>query len=142
MRSRRHRGCSQPPRPQSIRPENKKPNKLDDLYGSTWVTAGAGSVLFLFGQPGADQVELIHLKQPEAKIEGPGGANLTLVHDHEAGRSKLIGRFDPLQFLYNKGDKGSDGQRRRQSRNKTTRPDRRESENRTAPTSTGSSPTA
>ncbi|MDB2392803.1 bifunctional DNA primase/polymerase [Acidimicrobiaceae bacterium] len=75
--------------------ENKKPNKLDDLYGSTWVTAGAGSVLFLFGQPGADQVELIHLKQPEAKIEGPGGANLTLVHDHEAGRSKLIGRFDP-----------------------------------------------
>ena len=87
--------------------ENKKPNKLDDLYGSTWVTAGAGSVLFLFGQPGADQVELIHLKQPEAKIEGPGGANLTLVHDHEAGRSKLIGRFDPLQFLYNKGDKGA-----------------------------------
>ena len=35
------------------------------------------------------------------------GANLTLVHDHEAGRSKLIGQFDPLQFLYNKGDNGA-----------------------------------
>ena len=87
--------------------ENKKPNKLDDLYGSTWITAGAGSVLFLFGQPGADEVELIHLKQPEAKIEAASGANLTLVHDHEAGRSKLIGQFDPLQFLYIKGDKGA-----------------------------------
>ena len=87
--------------------ENKKPNKLDDLYGSTWITAGAGSVLFLFGQPGADEVELIHLKQPEAKIEAASGANLTLVHDHEAGRSKVIGQFDPLQFLYIKGDKGA-----------------------------------
>ena len=28
--------------------ENKKPKSLDDVYGSTWITAGAGSVLLLW----------------------------------------------------------------------------------------------
>ena len=74
--------------------DNKKPNKLDDLYGSTWIASGAGSVIYLFGDPGATQVELIHLKQPAA-IVGP----LNLEHDHEAGTTTALARFDPLAFL-------------------------------------------
>jgi hypothetical protein len=74
--------------------DNKKPNKLDDLYGSTWIASGAGSVIYLYGDPGATQVELIHLKQPAA-IVGP----LNLEHDHEAGTTSALARFDPLAFL-------------------------------------------
>jgi AAA domain len=31
---------------------NKEPNTLEDVYGSRWLTAGAGSVVSLFGEPG------------------------------------------------------------------------------------------
>jgi hypothetical protein len=44
------------------------------------LTAGAGSVVLLWGEPGDPLVELRHLKQPAGEI-GP----LTLVHDHIAG---------------------------------------------------------
>ena len=49
---------------------NSKPNKLADLYGNTWFTAGQGSVISLWGQPGDAAVELSHLKQPQEKV-GP-----------------------------------------------------------------------
>lgn len=42
--------------------ENKEPNTLDDVYGSRWITAGAGSVLSLYGQPGDIVLRLTHLK--------------------------------------------------------------------------------
>lgn len=93
--------------PRKASTENKKPNKLDDLYGSTWLTAGAGSVLFLYGKAGDDEVELFHLKQPEMKIEGPNGGGLKLVHDHETGRSTLANRWDLLQYLQDQGQKGA-----------------------------------
>lgn len=79
--------------------ENKKPNTLADIYGSTWITAGAGSVMFLYGNAGDAEVEMLHLKQPEAKIE-----DLKMVHDHEKGRSTVLGGWDPLAFLHNKSD--------------------------------------
>jgi replicative DNA helicase len=60
--------------------ENKKPRTLDDVYGSAWITAGAGSVVLLWGEPGDAIVELTHLKQPAEAI-GP----LTLLHDHDRG---------------------------------------------------------
>ncbi len=64
--------------------ENKKPTTLADVYGSGWITAGAGSVLLLWGQPGDPIVELTHLKQPALEI-GP----LAVVHDHLTGQSRL-----------------------------------------------------
>lgn len=37
---------------------------LDDLYGSTWIPSGAGSVIVLQGLAGGDTVKLHHLKSP------------------------------------------------------------------------------
>lgn len=71
-----------------------KPNTLDDVYGSVWLTSGAGSVVLLWGQAGDPIVELIHLKQPSEQV-GP----LRIEHDHHAGTSTVVGGFDPLRFL-------------------------------------------
>lgn len=57
---------------------------LDDLYGSTWITSGAGSVLLLTGSPGDPIVGLHHLKQPAGEV-GP----LKVIHDHDTGRSSV-----------------------------------------------------
>lgn len=61
-----------------------KPNTLADVYGSSWITAGAGSVVLLWGSAGDLVVELSHLKQPANEV-GP----LSLGHDHAAGRTFL-----------------------------------------------------
>ncbi len=66
-----------------------KPRTIDDVYGSTWLTAGAGSVLLIWGQPGDAVVELSHLKQP-VDVIGP----LTLLHDHERGVTVVQGEID------------------------------------------------
>jgi hypothetical protein len=61
-----------------------KPKELTDVYGSHWITAGAGSIILLWGSAGDLVIELSHLKQP-AGVVGP----LSVGHDHEAGRSFL-----------------------------------------------------
>jgi replicative DNA helicase len=68
---------------------NKKPKRLDDVYGSRWITAGAGSVLMVWGDAGASQVELSHLKPPAESV-GP----LALLHDHARGRTTVEGMAD------------------------------------------------
>jgi replicative DNA helicase len=67
-----------------------KPRTLADVYGSAWITAGAGSVLLLWGEAGDPIVDLVHLKQPAEEI-GP----LTLLHDHERGSTTL---YDPVDL--------------------------------------------
>ena len=57
---------------------------IDDLYGSTWLPSGAGSVLLLTGSPGDPIVALHHVKQPASEV-GP----LQVIHDHEVGRSTV-----------------------------------------------------
>ena len=75
--------------------DGAKPKTLEDVYGSIWVTAGAGSVILLWGQPGDPLVELVHLKQPAAEV-GP----LQVDHDHNKGRSTVSrGDVDPLRVL-------------------------------------------
>lgn len=71
-----------------------KPKELDDVFGSTWLTAGAGSVLLIWGQPGDAVVELIHLKQPVEAI-GP----LTLLHDHDRGVTTVQDEVDILDVV-------------------------------------------
>lgn len=66
-----------------------KPRALADVFGSTWITAGAGSVVLIWGEPGDAVVELSHLKQPLEDV-GP----LTLLHDHGAGRTTVQGAVD------------------------------------------------
>ena len=56
--------------PRKEQSDNKKPATLADLFGSRWISAGAGSVLMIWGKAGDPVVELIHIKQPAAEI-GP-----------------------------------------------------------------------
>ena len=74
--------------------ENKKPDKLDDVYGSVWIPAGAGSVLCLWGQAGDPVVDLSHLKQPAADV-GP----LEVLHDHVHGTSTVKAQADAWSVL-------------------------------------------
>lgn len=68
----------------------KKPTRdldgraLSAVYGSRWLTAGLGSVVLVDGNPGDKRVQLLHVKQPAAKV-GP----LVMVHDHPAGSVSL-----------------------------------------------------
>jgi replicative DNA helicase len=73
---------------------NSRPQTLADVYGSTWLTAGAGSVLLLWGEAGDPIVELSHVKQPVAEV-GP----LTVVHDATTGRSTVEARPDAYSVL-------------------------------------------
>jgi replicative DNA helicase len=70
------------------------PKKLSDVYGSRWLTAGMGSALLLWGEPGDLVVELRHLKQPEGEI-GP----FNVLHDHSRGTSTVHERTDLLAAL-------------------------------------------
>jgi replicative DNA helicase len=74
--------------------ENKKPCTLADVFGSAWLTAGAGSVALLWGQPGDPIVELSHLKPPADEI-GP----FELTHEHDHGTISRGDRMDVLTAL-------------------------------------------
>lgn len=60
---------------------NKEPNTLEDVYGSRWLTAGAGSVLSLWqDEPGSPVVALRHIR-----ASGEKWRDTTLILDPEAG---------------------------------------------------------
>jgi replicative DNA helicase len=89
--------------------ENKRPNKLADVFGSVWITGGAGSVVGLFGEPGDPVVELTHLKSPAEEV-GP----FTLTHDHAHGITTRGDRADvwsTLQHAAADGITATDGAR-------------------------------
>lgn len=71
---------------------------LDDVYGSTWITSGCGSVLLLSGEPGDPIVKLHHVKQPLREV-GP----LTLHHDHDTGRTTVYDSTDLLAVVRARG---------------------------------------
>ena len=50
--------------------DGRKPSKLDDVYGSRWIPAGAGSILLLWGEAGDPVVSMTHLKPILATV-GP-----------------------------------------------------------------------
>ncbi len=81
--------------------DNKKPTSLSDVYGSTWITSGAGSVVLLWGQAGDPVVELTHIKQPADEV-GP----LQLVHDHDAGTTTVLERVTAYELLRQATDGG------------------------------------
>lgn len=81
--------------------DNRKPSALADVYGSVWLTAGLGSVISLWGEPGDPIVELTHLKQPAEDI-GP----LELEHDHTHGRTTLRERPTVESLLEDAGKEG------------------------------------
>lgn len=71
--------------------DNKRPNKLSDVYGSRFLTASCGSVFMLWGEAGDPVVECLHLKQPGETI-GP----LTLLYDMHSGTATVHDAPDVL----------------------------------------------
>lgn len=71
---------------------------VDDVYGSTWITSGAGSVLLLSGAPGDPVVGLHHVKQPAAEV-GP----LTVMHDDVTGASRVWESADLVELVAARG---------------------------------------
>lgn len=62
-----------------------KPNNINGVYGSTWLTSGCGSVVMLWGDPGSAEVELLHLKQPMDSV-GP----FRVFHDNSTGSMSRV----------------------------------------------------
>jgi hypothetical protein len=73
---------------------NKKPQAVDDLFGSRFIGDGCGSIVLLWGEPGDALVEFMHLKQPREAI-GPW----KLEHDHPEGRTTLAARLDVYDII-------------------------------------------
>jgi replicative DNA helicase len=71
---------------------------VDDVYGSTWLTSGCGSIILLTGAPGDPIVRLHHVKQPAEQV-GP----LTIAHDHEAGVSSVWHAADLVEVARVRG---------------------------------------
>lgn len=80
-------------------PNGGKPKTLADVYGSAWLTAGAGSVIVLNGDPGDPLVELRHLKQPAAEV-GPW----RVLHDPITGLSSVFHATDLVSLATANGD--------------------------------------
>lgn len=74
--------------------QSKAPKTIDDMYGSSMITNGMGSVLALHGAPGDAIVDLRHLKQPLEEMPPT-----RIEHDNQTGLSHVVAGFDPLQFL-------------------------------------------
>lgn len=64
---------------------------VSDIYGSTWLTSGAGSVITLTGEPGDPIVDMRHVKQPLNEV-GP----FRLLHNHDAGLLTVEHQVDLL----------------------------------------------
>lgn len=82
-------------------PNGESPNTLADVYGSAWITNGAGSVILLSGQAGDSIVEFSHLK-PVIEPVGP----FKVLHDHHQGLSSVHHTADPLHMAEVAGDQG------------------------------------
>lgn len=104
-------------------PNGARPTKLEDLYGSVWITAGAGSVIMLWGAAGDPIVDLFHLKQPAEPV-GP----LRIIHDHGAGVSTVWHSTDPLTVVRLAGAAGITAQRLAAAMFETDKPDRNDVE--------------
>ena len=82
-------------------PNGEAPTTLADVYGSAWLTGGAGSVALLSGVAGDTIVGFSHLKQP-AETVGP----FKVLHDHTRGISTVHNTADPLHMAEAAGTEG------------------------------------
>ncbi len=78
-----------------------EPTTTDEFYGSTWITAGSGSILSLWGEAGDLIVSARHLKQPGAEL-GPW----RLRHDHVHGTTEIDHGIDVLELIRYQRAKG------------------------------------
>ncbi|WP_422744285.1 AAA family ATPase [Micromonospora sp. WMMD754] len=69
--------------------DGSKPNNINGIYGSTWLTSGAGSVVLLWGEPGDPVIDFVHLKQPMNEV-GP----LKVLHNRDTGLAEVYHNED------------------------------------------------
>jgi hypothetical protein len=82
---------------------NENPNTLADVYGSVWITAGAGSVVHLDGEAGATNLKFRQLK-PVNETVGP----FDLRHDKATGLITVHDVVtDILAFVIAQGELGA-----------------------------------
>jgi len=74
--------------------DNRKPKSLDDVYGSAWITASAGSVLLLWGKPGDAILEFSQLKIIAGEV-GP----LQVLLDYDTGHLTIADETRPIDHL-------------------------------------------
>lgn len=65
-----------------------------DVYGSTWLTSGCGSIILLVGEPGDPIVSFRHVKQPAEEV-GP----FQLLHDQSCGHLSIDFQVDLLELV-------------------------------------------
>jgi hypothetical protein len=80
---------------------NKEPNTLEDVYGSRWLTAGAGSVLSLYGDAGDTVVSLKQLKSPAGEL-----FPRRIIIDKHTGTMELYEDVDAVMLLTRAGRGG------------------------------------
>lgn len=73
---------------------------VSDVYGSTWITSGAGSVITLSGEPGDLEVRFRHVKSPANEV-GPWKIHL----DPDKGEFS-VRQIDLLVSVRNAGHEG------------------------------------
>ncbi|MCV7100916.1 MULTISPECIES: AAA family ATPase [Mycobacterium] len=72
-----------------------------DVYGSTWLTSGCGSIILLAGEPGDPIVTFRHVKQPAEEV-GP----YQLLHDQTAGHLSIDFQVDLVELVKSTGADG------------------------------------
>lgn len=100
-----------------------KPNRLADVYGSRWITAGMGSVFCAWGEPGDAIIELLHLKQPAEDV-GP----LELIHDHTHGSTNREQHTSAEEILQEHATTGLDARKLAERLYKQPEPDKKQIE--------------
>jgi replicative DNA helicase len=87
--------------PRKAQGAEAQPQRVDEVYGSHWLTAGHGSILSIWGAPGDPIVRMRHLKQPMDEV-GP----FSIVLDHELGMLEVEEGVDVLSILARSGPGG------------------------------------
>jgi hypothetical protein len=77
------------------------PKDVSDIYGSTWITNGTGSIVLLSGAPGDPIVGFRHVRQPMDEV-GPW----QLLHNKDDGEIAVSNQIDLVELVR---DTGADG---------------------------------
>jgi hypothetical protein len=84
-------------------PNNSPPTTVADIYGSTWITAGTGSIILMSGDPGDPIVGFRHVRQPMREV-GP----FQLEHDQDHGVLSIHHTTDLVELARLRADTGLD----------------------------------
>jgi replicative DNA helicase len=68
-------------------------DSVDDIYGSRWLTAGAGSLILLSGEPGDPIIKFKHVRAPAAEV-GP----FQLLSVQDTGEVSIYSSADLIQL--------------------------------------------